>query len=496
MMGAALKIKVQLAGLLLGPAAFFLVLTLPFSDALAFPARAVLGTSAWMAVWWITEALPIYATALLPLALFPLLAVHSAGEVSRSYMDPNIVLFMGGFFLAAALQKWQLHKRIALNILARIGNQTGRLIAGFLLATAFLSMWVSNTATALMMLPIAAAVIEDIQARGLPANSRLPSVLMLSVAYGASIGGVATLIGTPPNIVFAAQYKSLFPHLPEIGFGQWMMFGFPFAAVFLFFTWFYLAKVQKPGEVPAVVGQSPIERKLRELRPLSNGECGVGIVFILTALAWIFRVDLPLGFMTIPGWASALGIAPFVHDSTVAIAATLLLFSIPIDWRRREFLLDWKHASSIPWGILILFGGGIALAQGYQSTGLDLWIGSALTQFDQFPLFLTILFLCLGVSFLTEFTSNTATATLLLPIAGAAAVGMDIPPALLMIPAAVSASCAFMLPIATPPNAIVFGSGHLTIPRMAGAGIWLNFAGAILISAMTLLLARPVFGLQ
>ncbi|HUG43150.1 MAG TPA: SLC13 family permease, partial [Acidobacteriota bacterium] len=206
-----MKIKVQLAGLLLGPSAFMAVLALPLSDALTPPARIVLAATAWMAVWWVTEALPIYATALLPLALFPLLAVNSAADVSRSYMDPNIVLFMGGFFLAAALQKWRLHKRIALNVLARIGDDSGRLIAGFLLVTALLSMWVSNTATALMMLPIAIAVIEDLQTRGLKEKSRLPALLMLSVAYGASIGGVATLIGTPPNIVLAAQYKSLFP---------------------------------------------------------------------------------------------------------------------------------------------------------------------------------------------------------------------------------------------------------------------------------------------
>lgn len=495
-MGAVLKIKVQLAGLLLGPSAFMAVLALPFPDALTPPARIVLAATAWMAVWWVTEALPIYATALLPLALFPLLAVNSAADVSRSYMDPNIVLFMGGFFLAAALQKWRLHKRIALNVLARIGDDSGRLIAGFLLVTALLSMWVSNTATALMMLPIAIAVIEDLQTRGLKEKSRLPVLLMLSVAYGASIGGVATLIGTPPNIVLAAQYKSLFPHLPEIGFGQWMLFGLPFTVVFLAFTWFYLAKVQKPEEIGGATGAGPVQRRLQELPALSRGEVGVAIVFGLTALAWIFRVDLSLGFATIPGWASALGIAHTVHDSTVAIAATLLLFSIPIDWRRREFLLDWEHASKIPWGILILFGGGIALAQGFQSTGLDLWIGENLTVFSHLPLFFTLLILCLGVSFLTEFTSNTATATLLLPVAGAAAAAMDLPPALLMLPAAVSASCAFMLPIATPPNAIVFGSGYLSIPQMARAGFWLNIAGAIFISTLTLLLAETVLSLN
>ncbi|HSR69175.1 MAG TPA: SLC13 family permease [Acidobacteriota bacterium] len=476
-------------GFVAGPALFAAVLLAPTPEGLQGEGKLVLAAAVWMAVWWLTEALPIPATALLPLAIFPLAGVNSAGEVSSAFMDPNIVLFMGGFFLAQAIQRWDLHRRIALFVLLQVGSRPARLVLGFMLATAFLSMWVSNTATVIMMLPIGAAVLSQLSERGLAQDSRLPTVLMLGIAYAASIGGTATLIGTPPNIVLASQYARLFPDRPPIGFLQWMSIGLPLAALFLPLTWLYLTRwFSSVAHEESTGNTGYLRRQYRDLGPLSPAERRVGMVFALAALGWIWRRDLELGFMTIPGWSHLLGIERTAHDSTVAIAASLLLFSIPADWKKKIFLLDWEWARKIPWGVLILFGGGIALAEEVQATGVASWVGNGLEFFSGLPNIALIVIVCLTLTFLTEITSNTATSTIFMPILAGLAVTLGVHPLLLMVPGALSASCAFMLPVATPPNAIVFGSGHITTQQMARAGLALNLLGALLITALVALL--------
>ncbi len=468
-------------GLVAGPLLFLMACLLPAPEGLGRPGLIVLAAAAWMAVWWLTEAIPIPATALLPLVLFPLCGISFAQQVSQSYMDRNIVLFMGGFFLAQAIQKWNLHRRMALWVLVGIGTHPARLVLGFMLATAFLSMWVSNTATAIMMLPIATAVLGQLTRNGLAEDSRLPIVLMLAIAYSASIGGVATLIGTPPNIVLASQYASLFPDRPEIGFVQWMAVGLPLSALFIPLVWVYLTRIySKISQEPMLAGAEYLSQEQRRLGGMGRGEKWVSAVFVLAALGWIFRRDLDLGGVVIPGWASLLGVAETTHDSTVAMLVSLLLFCIPVSWRRREFLMDWESARQIPWGILVLFGGGIALAGAVRDTGLAAWIGNGLSFFGGLPEVALILVICLTITFLTEVTSNTAVATIFLPILAGLAGALEMSPLLLMVPGAISASCAFMLPVATPPNAIVFASKHVTMPQMSRAGLRLNILGGVL----------------
>lgn len=482
--------------MLIGPLAFLVLLLLPPPQGIAAEGHLVLATTAWMAIWWLTEAVPIFATALIPLVVFPLGKAVPASQLSSAYMDSNIVLFMGGFFLAMSIRKWKLHRRIALGIIAVLGGNPTRLILGFMAATAFLSMWVSNTATAIMMLPIGIAVVRHLEAAESPHSTRFAEALFLGIAYSASIGGIATLIGTPPNIVFVSQYTALFPNAEPIGFGQWMALGLPFVCVFLLLTWFYLTRVfsRLSGRFEGIAELISAER--RKLGPMSRGEKLVTVVFVLTALGWVFRSNIVIGSLVIPGWAELLGIQNYVHDSTVAIASSLLLFAIPVHWRKKEFLLDWETAVRIPWGILLLFGGGIALARAFQATGLAAWAGSLLEVLQGIPLPLLVLAVSLTVTFMTELTSNTATASIFMPILAGTATTLGVSPELLMIPATISASCAFMLPVATPPNAIVFGSDCLTIGQMARAGFWLNLIGAVLVTLFMFTIGIPVFGIE
>lgn len=482
-------------GLIAGLLAFVVVLAAPTPEGMTPEGRKTGAVAALMAVWWISEALPLAATALLPIALFPLLGVLPAGDVTAAYGNPNIFLFMGGFFIAMAMQKWDLHERIALNIVFRTGTNPSRLVLGFMLATAFLSMWISNTATALMMLPIAMAVIAQMEHRAPESAGRFATALLLGVAYAASIGGISTLIGTPPNGVLLTQFDGLFPDAPEIGFFQWMIVGVPLAGVFLPVTWLMLTRVLfNFKKIALPEAREEIAGRIAQLGSLSRGEGVVLVVWILTALAWIFRADINLGVAVIPGWSNLLPNPGYVHNGTVAIIASAVLFATPVDWERGEFALDWEWAKRIPWGVLILFGGGLALAAAFAETGLVQWIGEKLTLLEGVPPLFVILAIAVLLTFLTEVTSNTATTSIMLPIlGGAAAAALGVHPLLLMIPAAISASCAFMLPVATPPNAIVFGAGHLTVPQMARAGILINLVGVILVTLVTYLLAVPVF---
>ncbi|MDP7397835.1 MAG: SLC13 family permease, partial [Lentisphaeria bacterium] len=399
---------------------------------------------------------------------------------------------------AMAMQKWNLHERIALNIIVRTGTNPSRLVLGFMLGTAFLSMWISNTATTLMMMPIALAVIGQIKQRADGQGiENFPVALMLGIAYAASVGGIATLVGTPPNGVLITQYQGLFPDAPEIGFFQWMLIGVPTAAVLLPVTWILLTRVLFNFRDLTFTGaRAEIKGRIQSLGAMNRGERIVLVVWVCTALAWIFRADIGLGVLTIPGWRNIFPNPAYVHNGTVAIAAAMALFAIPVDLRRGEFALDWNWAKRIPWGILILFGGGLALARAFTSTGLVEWLGGKLVLLDGIPPLFVVLAIALMLTFLTEVTSNTGTTAIMLPILGGAALALGVHPLLLMIPATISASCAFMLPVATPPNAIVFDGGHVTVPQMARAGILLNLIGVVLVTLVTYFIAVPVLGIE
>jgi sodium-dependent dicarboxylate transporter 2/3/5 len=469
---------VQRLGLLVGGVAFVVMLMLPAPEALGVPGWRTAAIGMLMAIWWMTEAIPIPATALLPLGLFPLLGVLDMPTAAAPYANELIFLFMGGFLLAAAMEKCSLHKRVALGIMTRVGTSPSRLVLGFMLSTGFISMWISNTATAAMMLPIALAVGEMLRPKDREGAYPFGTALMLGMAYSASIGGVATLIGTPPNAVFAGAAGELLDI--EIGFMQWMAVGLPVAAVLLPVTWLLLLRFYPPGEL-AGDAASLIEGETARLGAPSRAEKITGIVFALTALAWVLRAEKSLGDVTIPGLET---LAPNIEDSTIAMIAALLLFLIPVDWRRGEFALDWRSAKGIPWDVLVLFGGGLSLARGMEVSGLAVWIGGLVAALGAVPPIVVVLVVTTLIVFLTEVTSNTATATMAMPVVAGAAMGLGVDPILPMAAVALSASMAFMLPVATPSNAMVFASGYVTIPQMSRVGFWLNLVS---IATITLL---------
>jgi len=491
-------------GFWLGVPLFLFLLWPALTPGLSEAGRRLLATSGLMAFWWITEAIPIPATALLPLCLFPLLGILPMAEVTKNYGDENIFLFLGGFFIAMAMQKWNLHRRLALHIVRLIGTAPRRLVLGFMCATGFISMWISNTATAMMMYPIALAVILQLTTEqsdqqlatgnGQQATTNFRTCMMLAIAYAASIGGMGTVIGTPPNLIFVSAAEKLLPGTPRVNFLQWLAFGLPLILVFIPITWFILTRLLFPVTANLFSGgKDLIAAEIKKLGRMSAGERGVLAIFLLTALAWIFRVDLKLDFATIPGWATRWGIDDKVSDATVAMIAGAILFIIPTNFRRGEFLLDWATAAKIPWGILLLFGGGIAMSAGFKSTGLSTWLGERLTLLGALPTPALIAIICLLVTLLSELTSNTATATIFMPIMAATAQALNLHPYLLMIPAALAASSGFMLPVATPPNAIVFASGYVSVTQMARAGLWLDLIAVILITALIYLIVMPVF---
>jgi sodium-dependent dicarboxylate transporter 2/3/5 len=472
-------------GLLLGPLLFTLLLLSPLPEGMTPQGLRVAAVAALMAVWWVTEAIPIPATALLPIVLFPVLGVLSGSDVTQAYGNHLIYLFLGGFLIAVTMQKWNLHHRIALYTIRLVGVTPQRIVLGFMLATAFLSMWISNTAATMMMVTIAMAVTGEMEhdKRHEPGEFWFGTVLMLGIGYAASIGGVATLIGTPPNAIFAGVIEKTYGI--SISFLDWMMFALPLSLVMLLIAWYYLARVlftradmRLPGSKAMIVEQ------IARLGPMSRQELIVATVFCVVALLWILR-----GFFQ-PHELS------MVKDSTIAVAGAILLFMIPVDLKKREFLLDWKTAVTIPWDIIVLFGGGFALAQGFSESGLTRWLAEQLTVLQGFNSILIILAVVLLVVFLTEVTSNTATASLLLPVMGALATAIDMNPLGLMVAAVVAASFAFMLPVATPPNAIVFSSRYISIAQMAAAGLRLNLVGVLVISGFVYLLLPYAWGIQ
>jgi sodium-dependent dicarboxylate transporter 2/3/5 len=478
---------VQRLGLGLGALVFFALLLLPAPSGLSAEGWRTAAVATLMAIWWMTEALPIPATALLPLGLFPLLGVLSAPAASEPYANEVIFLFMGGFLLAVTMEKWGLHKRIALAIMAAVGTSPSRLVLGFMLATGFLSMWISNTATAAMMLPIAIAVGEMFRPQDHDGPYEFGLALMLGVAYASSIGGVATLIGTPPNAVLAGAASELLGR--EIGFVQWMGIGLPIVAVMLPAAWLLLTRILYPPGDLAGDAARIIDDERSALGAASRGEKITGVVFVLTALAWVLRSEKTFGDVTIPGIATW---APGLADSSIAMIAAAVLFLIPVDWRKGEFALDWKTAKGIPWEVLVLFGGGLSLARAMEQSGLAAWIGGIVATLGAVPTIVVVVAVTALIVFLTEVTSNTATATMAMPVMAGVASGLGADPLLLMASAALGASMAFMLPVATPPNAIVFASGYLTIPQMTRSGFWLNWISIVTITVLGYLLI-PIF---
>jgi sodium-dependent dicarboxylate transporter 2/3/5 len=473
--------KRQRIGLFAGPALMAILLALPAPETMSNAAWATAAVGSLMAIWWITEAIPIPVTALAPIPLFPILGIGSISETTSPYANPLIFLFMGGFMIALAMQRWGLHRRIALSIIGRVGPHPNSIIFGFMLASAFLSMWVSNTATALMMLPIALSVVN--LSKGLPQTTAEEKVgltnfsiaLVLSIAFACNIGGMGTLIGTPPNALMAAFILNNYGI--EIGFAQWMLIGVPLVVVGLPLAFLILTRITFPVELPELPGGAGLIKKEAEgLGPMSREEKSVAIVFGLTALLWIFRQPLE-------------NLIPGISDTGIAMAAGIALVLIPSKFKEGKFLLDWQTIERLPWGILILFGGGLTLASAFSRTGLDESIGLIVTSLEAWPTLLLLAISVTVVLMLTEMTSNTATEAAFLPILAAAAVGIGENPLLFIIPAALAASCAFMLPVATPPNAIVYGSGLLKVPMMVKAGLWLNliFIAMILVAAYSLL---------
>jgi len=457
---------------------------------LLLPAPEGLDPAAWrtaavgslMAVWWITEALPIAATALVPLVLLPLLGVTDIDGATTPYANPLIFLFMGGFIIAQAMQTWNLHRRIALGIVRWVGVNPSSIVVGFILASAFLSMWVSNTATALMMLPIGLSIIELTRER-LEEGDAAPHfavVLLLSIAYACNVGGMGTLIGTPPNALLAGFFSESYG--VEVGFAQWMIVGLPLVAVALpsiygVLTWVYpLELEQLPG------GAAIIDEERAKLGVISTAETRVAVVFGATALLWMTR---PLLSDFVPG----------LSDAGIAITASLALFLIPAGTEDRA-LLTWPDAEALPWGVLLLFGGGLSLAAAISDTGLAKWMGQGVNALGGWPVLAVLVCAVALIVALTEITSNTATTAAFLPILGAVAVGIGENPFLLAVPAALGASCAFMLPVATPPNAIVYGSDLLTIPQMSRAGVWLNLLFIVLVTVLAYALLGVAFGVE
>lgn len=485
----------------------------------------VAGVAVLMGIWWMTEAIDLPATALLPLVLFSVFSVDQFAHISSSYASPIIFLFMGGFILALSMQKWNLHTRIALSIILLVGTSPRRLILGFMIATGFLSMWVSNTATAVMMLPIGMSVLQlvaklvgkenasntwhqkeeitkahggimgnivhkgkditqVVQEKTIIYRTNFSICLMLGIAYAASIGSLGTLIGTPPNALLAGYMKTAFNI--EIGFAQWMVFGTPLAFIMLILSWLLLTYVIFPLKIKEIPGGKEVIRaELKKLGRLSWAEISVGVIFILASLGWIFLDTI------LKSW----GVKIDKIDSVIAMGVSVLLFILPAN-NQGDRLIDWGVAKKLPWDVLLLFGGGLALSAQFSKTGLSLWIGHLVSDFSHLPILFIIFMVTLMVIFLTEITSNTATAAAFLPVIGGVAMGMGYEnhqSLLLTIPVALSATCAFMLPVATPPNAIAYGSGYVKITDMIKAGLWLNLVGVVLISAFSYFLVSLVF---
>ena len=476
-----MKISKKKIGLVLGPVLFALVMLFFNPENLNPDAKSILASTIWIAIWWITECVPISVTALLPIVLFPLTGGLDIKSTTASYGHNLVFLFVGGFIIALAIEKWNLHKRVALNIIKFTGTKKSRIILGFMIATAVLSMFISNTATTIMILPVGMAIISKVsESNNSYENINFGKSLMIAIAYSASIGGMATLIGTPPNMIFAGVVKESYGI--EIGMLEWSKFGLPVSLFLLIICWIYLTKVAFSFEDKnQASGKQEINNQLKKLGKFSNEELKVSVIFGLTAFGWIFRKQL-------------VKIIPFLDDTIIAISFAIVLFIIPD--KKNKPLLNWEDTIKLPWGILLLFGGGMAIASAFGKSGLALWIANLLSTMNGVSLFLLILIIVVSINLLTELTSNMATTAMLLPVLVTMALAINVHPYFLLVSATLAASCAFMLPVATPPNAIVFGSGLLKIEDMFKKGIWMNLFSVIVISLIVYYILPYVFDLS
>lgn len=458
-------------GLVLGPLLFALIQFGFKPDGLSESGVSVLAVALWVGVWWVTEAVPIAVSALLPIVLFPLTGALDLSATTVAYGHKYVFLYLGGFFLAIAIEKVNLHRRIALSIIGLIGTRMRLIVLGFMVATAFLSMWISNTATAVMMLPIGLAIVAQYRDHpDTPENehTEFGKMLMLAIAYSASIGGIATLIGTPPNLVFASMVKELYGI--EIAFLDWMLLALPLSIVLLLLCWWYLTRIAvrlDSDDFPG--GVAEIKRQKKALGRMQSQEKRVLGVFVLTALAWICRSFLLSPYL------------PALDDTIIALCAGVVLFVLP-GRQKSTSILSWEDSKKIPWGILLLFGGGLAIATGFKDTGLAKWLAELLIALDFLPLLLMTFMLVAAINFLTEITSNLATTAMILPVLAPLAAAMGVSPYVFMVGATLAASCAFMLPVATPPNAVVFGSGYVRMSDMIRAGLGLNLLSILIVT--------------
>ncbi len=490
MQGVTANNVIKYTGLITGPLLFFLILFFADTSALSIEAWRVIGLAAWMVVWWITEAVPIPATALLPLVMFPFLEIFTIKESTAPYASPIIFLFMGGFLIALGLEKHGLHKRIALNLVRLTGTHANGIIMGFMIATAFLSMWISNTATTVMMLPIAMSVIDLITKKD---NGNLPDGekkgydlfalgLLLSIAYAANIGGAATIIGTPPNVVLIGYLDEIVHY--SMDFSRWLMIGIPVSFGLLVVTYLLLTKVLFPNKLGKIEGSDKvIKDQIQMLGPMSREEKIVAFVFFMTAFGWIFKK-----------YINGLIGADLLSDTVTAMSGGILMFLIPVDLKSGKFLMRWEDTARMPWGILILFGGGLTLAKGMETTGLIQLIGNSISDNEHMPIWLLITLLITTMLFMTELMSNVALTTIFIPVVIGIAHGFNLNPVLVSIPVTIAASCAFMMPISTPPNAIVFSSGRIKMREMAKAGFILNIVSVIVLVVATFTIIEWVFG--
>ena len=517
-------------GRILGPVLFFLILALPTPAAMSLPAQRLLAVTVLMSTYWLTQAIPIPITSLLPLVLFPMLAIQDTASVSRTYVTDNTFLFLGGFIIALGIEKWGLHERMALHIVRLLGTSMKKVVLGFMLATGFLSMWISNTASALLMTPIALALVVAIQAahhKASGADSPAPTTidrkgifgpfgvaLMLGICWSSSIGGFTTLVGTVTNVQFTQLWKSMFPGGPELSAGNWLAAFGPVGLVMLLLAWGLLVFNLKTPK-SASIDRKFFSARLRQLGTPSRAEWTMLAVFVTTAFLWTFRKPLEFGDAELTGgWNSmvvsfltnTLGASPefaksAIGDSTVALAMVIIMFLVPSGQRssdgRSTYLMDWETAVRLPWSILLLVGGGFAIADAFEKTGLATWMGDVMAvTVEGWPVWALVAATCLLLTFLTEFATNVVMLTVTLPVLAKVAVTLQVDPRLLMMPAAVSASCAFMLPIGTPPNAIVFSSGVITMGDMARKGLLLNIVGVITVTLATVFYLVPKLDLQ
>ena len=488
-----LRICILISGLALAVALMFVVEL----DANNPSVSRTAGIAVLMATLWITEWIPLAVTALLPVVLLPVFGVQNGKEVSSAYFNHIVFLFIGGFAVALAMQRWNLHRRIALLVLVRFGRSANLLLLGFMLATAGLSMWISNTATTMMMVTIASAILVTLdQQRSTEKSGNMDCALLLGTAYAASIGGISTLVGTPPNLSFIAIFETNFPEAPPISFINWMLFAIPISALMLLATWLLLGVLFLRHGKSSRIDTSSFKRELQDLGPMSWAERIVLIDFVVLVVLWLTRTGINFGDRYIPGWSSLFEKSQFINDGTVAVALACILFLIPAKDGQRSRVLDWETVSKLPWHIVLLFGGGFALAGAFKVSGLSAFLGDQLSFFSFLhPIFL-VLIVCGVITFLTELTSNVATTEMILPVMASLAIAVGVNPLFLMVPVTISCSCAFMMPVATPPNAIVFGTDRIDIGTMARTGLILNLIGVIVVSIVCYSLLPLVFGFE